>query len=91
MNYSMILYILGHVLRIEGAFMAMPALVGLIYREAEGFAYLWIGVAAVLTGTFLSRKKPERNVFYLKEGCIATSLSWILMSLVGGASLYYDR
>ena len=84
MNYSMILYILGHVLRIEGAFMAMPALVGLLYHEGEGFAYLFIGIAAVLTGTFLSRKKPERNVFYLKDGCIATSLSWILMSLVGG-------
>ena len=84
MNYSMILYILGHILRIEGAFMAMPALVGLLYHEGEGFAYLFIGIAAVLTGTFLSRKKPERNVFYLKEGCIATSLSWILMSLVGG-------
>ena len=29
------------------------------------------------------RKKPEDTVFHLKEGCIATALSWIVMSLYG--------
>ena len=34
-------------------------------------------------GMVMAWKKPKNYVFYLKEGCIATSLSWIVMSLVG--------
>ena len=33
MNYSIVLYILGCVLKFESAFLVLPALVGLIYRE----------------------------------------------------------
>lgn len=29
------------------------------------------------------RKKPDESIFYLKEGCIATALGWIMMSLYG--------
>lgn len=28
-------------------------------------------------------RKPKDYVIYLKEGCVATSLSWILMGVVG--------
>ena len=38
MNGSMILFILGYVLRIEGLLMLPAALTGLIYRETEGWA-----------------------------------------------------
>ena len=83
MNGSMILFILGYVLRIEGLLMLPPALVGLIYREAEGWAYLAIGVLSILLGSLAIRKRPTNTVFYLKEGCVATALSWITMSLFG--------
>ena len=40
MNGTMILYILGQVLRIEGLLMLPSFLVGLIYREPQGWTYL---------------------------------------------------
>ena len=48
MNRSMIRYVLGHVLKIEGAFLLLPCLFAAIYREKEGFYYLI--VAAICLG-----------------------------------------
>ena len=31
----------------------------------------------------MRRKKPANNVFYLKEGCVTTALSWIFLSFFG--------
>ena len=83
MNSSMILFILGYVLRIEGLLMLPAAAVGLIYRETQGWAYLAVGILCVLLGTRFSRERPENSVFYLKDGCVATALSWIVMSAFG--------
>ena len=55
----------------------------MIYRETEGFAYLFMAVVCLGLGFLMTRKKPKNTVFYLKEGCVATALSWILMSVFG--------
>ena len=84
MNSSMIRVILGHVLRIEAAFMLLPCLIALIYREKEGYIYLIVAGACALTGVIMSAiKKPTDSALYLKEGCVATALSWIMLSLFG--------
>ena len=83
MNGAMILFILGYVLRIEGLLMLPAALTGLIYQETETWAYLAVGVISALLGFLISRKRPENSTFYLKEGCVATALSWIVMSAFG--------
>ena len=83
MNSSIIRYILGHVLKIEGILMLLPCAVALIYGENVGFYYLITAVLCFLFGTLMTLKKPADYVFYLKEGCIATSLSWILLSIFG--------
>ncbi len=70
-------------LRIEGLFMLLPCIVGLIYQEKQGFYYLIIAGCAYLAGFLLSRGKLQDFLFGLKEGCIATAASWIIMSLVG--------
>ncbi len=88
MNFSMIRYILGYVLKIEGITMLLPCLTALIYREKEGLVYLAVSVIALLLGHLLSLRKPKDNVFYLKEGCVTTSLSWILLSLVGALPFF---
>lgn len=84
MNSSMIRYILGQVIKLEGLFLLLPCIIALIYQESEGFIYLGLSAIGILLGWVLTRKKPENTVFYLKEGCIATSLSWIILSLLGG-------
>ena len=83
MNLSMIRYILGNVLAVEGLLMAPCSIVGYLYGEAEAEVYLIIGVCTLLMGLMLRWKKPENSVFYLKEGCVSTALSWILMSAIG--------
>lgn len=83
MNSSMIRYILGNVIKLEGLFLLLPCLIAIIYQEPEGIVYMGIAAICIILGMSLTRKKPENTVFYLKEGCIATSFSWIILSLFG--------
>lgn len=83
MNYSMVLYILGHILKFESAFLTLPALVGLLYREPEGFPFLLVAVLCLLLGLFLTRKRPASSTLYTREGFVTVALSWIIMSIFG--------
>lgn len=83
MNYSMVLYILGHILKFESAFLTLPALVGLLYREPEGFPFLLVAVLCLLLGLFLTRKRPVSSTLYTREGFVTVALSWIIMSIFG--------
>ena len=90
MNKSIVLYILGTVLKIEGVFLLLPCLVALIYQEKEGLWYLLFAVICVILGTLITLRKPSNTVFYLKEGCAATALSWMLLSFFGSLPLYFS-
>ena len=83
MNREIIRYILGSVLKIEATLMLLPCIVALIYKENEGFPFLLVAAVSGIIGIALTVCKPKNHVFYLKEGCIITSLSWILLSIVG--------
>lgn len=83
MNNSMIRYILGHVLKIEAVLLLLPCIVALIYREPSGVSFIITAILCGILGIFSSRQKPKSTVFYLKEGCIATAFSWIILSIFG--------
>ena len=91
MNRSMIRYILGHVLLIEAVLMLLPCLVAVIYHENAGFVFLICAILCGALGLFMRHKKPQSSVFYLKEGCVATSLSWIFLSLFGCLPFWITR
>ena len=85
MNLSMIRYILGSVLAVEGLLMLPCGLVGYCYGEhAQASIYMIIGCTILLLGLMFRWKKPANAVFYLKEGCVSTALCWIVMSILGG-------
>ena len=88
MNSSIIRFILGHVLRIEGLLLFLPAIVSGIYQEHEGLYYVTVAAICLLLGAFMTWKPPKSQVFYLKEGCIATALSWIILSFFGCLPFY---
>lgn len=83
MNYSIVLYILGCVLKFESAFLVLPALVGLIYREHASISYLAVAVLCLILGVLLTHKKPRSTNLYTREGFVAVALSWIIMSIFG--------
>lgn len=83
MNSSIIRYILGYVLKIEGFLMLLPCVVAVIYREKIGVYFLAVAVSCMILGAAMAHRKPKNTVFYLKEGCVITALSWIFLSLFG--------
>lgn len=88
MNSSIIRYILGYILKMEAVLMLLPCLVALIYQEHEGLWYLPVIAACLVLGTLMNLRKPKNGVFYLKEGCIATALSWIFLCFFGAMPFY---
>ncbi len=83
MNSAMIRKIIGHILRVEGGLLLLPCIVALAYREQVGFVYLIVAGAAMILGSILILTKTPDTTIYLKDACVATSLSWIVLSLVG--------
>lgn len=83
MNYSIVLYILGCVLKFESAFLMLPVFVGLIYKEGTSSSYLIVAGVCLALGAFLTRKKPKSTNLYTREGFTTVALSWIVMSIFG--------
>ena len=54
MNRTMIIYILGCILKTEGVLMALPCLVALIYHESQGIAYVIVAVLSPVSYTHLT-------------------------------------
>ena len=83
MNISIIRRILGYVLLLEAALLLVPCLVGVLFHEKQALAYVVVAAICLAVGTLISIKKPKNTVFYLKDGCVATAMSWIVLSLFG--------
>ncbi len=83
MNTSIIRYIAGWVLKFEAAFLCLPTLVAIIYREKDWISYLITAVLCLILGTLLTLKKPTNRSLYPKEGFVIVALCWIIMSLFG--------
>lgn len=83
MNYSVVIYILGWIMEIEAAFLALPGIVSAIYGEKGGFAFLWVALGSAVAGSAIILRKPKNMRFYLREGFVTVALSWILMSVIG--------
>ena len=88
MNRLIIVYILGSVLKITGVLLLLPIVTGIIYHESTTMFFVWVALGCIAGGLLLTLKKPKNQVFYLKEGCVATALSWIVISIVGALPFY---
>ena len=83
MNYGMIVYILGTILKAEAILMSLPALVAFLCGEGDLVPMLAAILIASGAGLLFTFKKPKNTVIYAKEGFVVTALSWVVMSLVG--------
>ena len=84
MKIRLQIYILGKVMAIEGILILLPVICGLIYGELRNSViYALFAIFYIAIGILISFKKPEKVTIYLKDGCIATALSWIVLSVCG--------
>lgn len=88
MNFQMIRYILCNVLAAEGTFMLIPAIAGFCCGESQAWIYLVGAIVIGAVGLLGRLAKPKDNVFYLKDGCVATASAWILMGLIGALPMF---
>ncbi|MCH5184885.1 MAG: TrkH family potassium uptake protein [Oscillospiraceae bacterium] len=91
MNFKAVIYILGWILNIEGAFMFAPVLISLIYGETQGAAFAVVALICIATGSVIVSAKPENMTFFTKEGLAVTALAWIILSLFGCLPFIINR
>ena len=84
MNHRMIRYMLFWIIRLEGAFMALPFLAALFYKEyRQGFIYLAFAAGLFLIGTVAVKFRPEKSEIYQRDGMVIVALGWIVFCMVG--------
>ena len=83
MNYRMVFYLLGQMMRVEGLLMLLPLLCTWIYHEDTLTAFLIPIVLLIAIGSVLTFKMPDKRDIYAKEGFAVVGLSWILLSVFG--------
>lgn len=83
MNFKAVIYILGWILNIEGAFMLAPVLISLVYGEPQGAAFAITAFICIAIGSVIIVRKPANMTFFTKEGFAVTALAWIILSLFG--------
>lgn len=83
MNYAMILYILGHLLRFEAIFLVLPTITGFIYKEDDAAIYLFLSVATYLLGSIMTCRQPRDKQLHTKEGFATVAFGWIVLSMFG--------
>ena len=83
MNYSMIIYILGHLLKFEAIFLLLPMLAGFSYNEIDASIYMVLAFIAFVAGTLLTLRQPKNKQLFTKEGFVTVALGWIVLSMYG--------
>jgi len=83
MNYKMVFYILGLILKVESALLTLPVIIGALYREKAAFAYLVAAALCCAVGFALSHIRVGDHQVFAKEGFAAVGLAWTGISLFG--------
>ena len=59
MNTSVIRYLLGYILKLEGFLLLLPCIVAGIYYEKSGIYFLIVALISIAIGFIFSAKKPS--------------------------------
>ena len=83
MNYHMIRYILGQIMKLEAALMGLPLLVSLYYLDEGMIPLLSVMLPLGILGYILTGFKPKNQNIYAREGFVIVAFAWILLSVFG--------
>ena len=92
MNYKMIFYVLGKMLKLLSGLLLLPTLCSLIYKESQHITSAFIitiiiSFSAYCIINFFTDKDGDRD-FYKREGYVIVTLTWIVFSLLGALPFY---
>ncbi|MCI8552260.1 MAG: TrkH family potassium uptake protein [Lawsonibacter sp.] len=88
MNIKLVLKLVGRVLLMEAAALALPLLVAVLYRESP-LPFL-LSIALVAAIGFALSALPARQQFFAREGFVAVGLIWIFTGLVGSLPFLFS-
>ncbi|KAI4448114.1 Trk system potassium uptake protein TrkH [Eubacterium plexicaudatum ASF492] len=88
MNFSVIQYILGTVLCCEGVFLLAPVAVAVFFAERAGIYYVSVAAVCFAVGLLLRLRHLKSKVFYSREGFLAVTFSWIVLSMAGAVPMH---
>ena len=74
MNIAVILFTLGRVIAIESAFMVLPGIVSLIYKESNWWTYFAVALVGCLRGSWYLSKSRKTCSFSQKKALQASVL-----------------
>ena len=83
MNFGFITYIIGWILKFQAAFLLVPCIVSIAYKEKSGFAFIISAIISFIVGMLCTLKKPKNRSFYAKEGFVSVACGWIALSVSG--------
>ena len=83
MNYRMIVYIIGQIVRVVGILLLLPVICSLIYNDGGLMAFAIPIAISLVLGTLCTLKKPADTNIFAREGFLTVGLSWIILSLIG--------
>ena len=91
MNTAMIVFILGWILLCEAALLLLPMAVSLFYGETVAAAALGgTAVLCAVAGFVMRWRKPKNKVMYIREGCVITALTWVVISMMGALPFVFS-
>lgn len=83
MNYRLIFNLLSWASYFEAAFLLLPTIVAIIYKEDALTAYLITIGICLLVGTVFKLIRPKQQTMRAIEGFYSVALCWILFSVLG--------
>ena len=92
MNYKMIFYVLGKMLKLLSGLLILPTICSLIYKESRQitsafFITIIISFTLYCIINFFTDSDDDRD-FYKREGYVIVTLTWIIFSLLGALPFY---
>ena len=91
MNYKMIQYFLGVMLKVNSFILLVPLAISMYYQDGFEYAFLPAITVSFGLGYLLSSNVPEKNKIYEKEGMIIVVLTWFLFSFIGAMPFYFSK
>ncbi len=84
MNFRMIRYTLGLILKFEALFLLVPIITAIVYGESTSLsAFAATAGICLFLGYVMSYSKPRDMALRARDGFVIVSLSWIILSLFG--------